>query len=144
LIEGTSSYDNGPGLPNPYIPIYAAAPFFDDLIKNADDLDEGIFYETTSTTVTYEYRLGRGGTYETYHFTVSYDTTNPGVLTYRYYDVGQETGSSSANIGIQGSYDGTTQVAVNFSNQQIGAVVPNSTLVCNTASTPATCILDCA
>jgi hypothetical protein len=144
LITGTSSYDTGPGLPNPYIPIYAAAPFFDDLIKNADNLDEGIFYEITSTTVTYEYRLGRGGTYELYHWTISYDTTVPGILTYRYYDVGQDQGSASANIGIQGSYDGSTQVAVNFSNQQYGAVVTNSTLVCNTASTPAMCIRDCA
>jgi hypothetical protein len=110
----------------------------------ADNLDQGIFYETTATTVTYEYRLGRGGTYETYHFTVSYDSTNPGVFVYRYYEVGQDQGSGSANIGIQGSNDGSTQIAVNFSNQQYGAVVANSTLTCNTATIPATCVLLCA
>jgi hypothetical protein len=124
--------------------LYAAVPFFDDLIKDANNLDEGIFYETTATTVTYEYRLGRGGTYETYHFTVSYDTTNPGVLVYRYYAVGQDQGSATTNIGIQGSTDGSTQLAVNFSNQQVGAVVVNSTLTCDTATTPATCVLLCA
>jgi len=110
----------------------------------ADNLDQGIFYETSSTTVTYEYRLGRGGTYESYHFTVSYDNTNPGVLVYRYYEVGQDQGSASANIGIQGATDGSTQIAVNFSNQRAGAVVVNSTLTCDTATTPATCVLLCA
>ncbi|KAH0141571.1 hypothetical protein KCU67_g14432, partial [Aureobasidium melanogenum] len=143
LVSGTTDYDSSPGLPNPYIPLYAAAPFFDDLFKSGSDLDQGIFYSYTATAVTYEYRLIRAGTTETYHFTVSYDSTNPGVFVYRYYDVGQDQGSASAAIGIQGSYDGSTQVAVQYSNQRLGAVVPNSTLTCDTATTPATCVLSC-
>ncbi|KAG9963800.1 hypothetical protein KCU61_g3343, partial [Aureobasidium melanogenum] len=143
LVSGTTDYDSSPGLPNPYIPLYAAAPFFDDLFKSGSDLDQGIFYNYTATAVTYEYRLIRAGTTETYHFTVGYDSTNPGVFVYRYYDVGQDQGSASAAIGIQGSYDGSTQVAVQYSNQRLGAVVPNSTLTCDTATTPATCVLSC-
>ncbi|KAH0351766.1 hypothetical protein KCU83_g4095, partial [Aureobasidium melanogenum] len=143
LVSGTTDYDSSPGLPNPYIPLYAAAPFFDDLFKSGSDLDQGIFYNYTATAVTYEYRLIRAGTTETYHFTVSYDSTNPGVFVYRYYDIGQDQGSASAAIGIQGSYDGSTQVAVQYSNQRLGAVVANSTLTCDTATTPATCVLSC-
>ncbi|KAG9858513.1 carbohydrate-binding module family 43 protein, partial [Aureobasidium melanogenum] len=143
LVSGTTDYDSTPGLPNPYIPLYAAAPFFDDLFKSGSDLDQGIFYSYTATAVTYEYRLIRAGTTETYHFTVSYDSTNPGVFVYRYYDIGQDQGSASAAIGIQGSYDGSTQVAVQYSNQRLGAVVANSTLTCDTATTPATCVLSC-
>ncbi|KAH0346587.1 hypothetical protein KCU81_g3870, partial [Aureobasidium melanogenum] len=143
LVSGTTDYDSSPGLPNPYIPLYAAAPFFDDLFKTGSDLEQGIFYTYTSTAVTYEYRLIRAGTTETYHFTVSYDSTNPGVFVYRYYDIGQAQGSASAAIGIQGSTDGSTQVAVQFSNQRLGAVVANSTLTCDTATTPATCVLSC-
>ncbi|KAK6005862.1 hypothetical protein QM012_007504 [Aureobasidium pullulans] len=143
LVSGTTDYDSTPGLPNPYIPLYAAAPFFDDLFKSGSDLDQGIFYDYTATAVTYEYRLTRAGTTETYHFTVSYDSTNPGVFIYRYYDVGQDQGSASAAIGIQGSYDGSTQVAVQYSNQRLGAVVANSTLTCDTATTPATCVFSC-
>jgi hypothetical protein len=106
-----------------------------------DNLDQGIFYEYTNTTVTYEYRLGRGGTYETYHFTASYDTTAPGIFIFRYYAVGQDQGSGSANIGIQGlAADGTTPIAVQYSLNQAGAVVVGSTLTCNTAVTPATCV----
>ncbi|KAI5198570.1 hypothetical protein E4T39_06658 [Aureobasidium subglaciale] len=141
LIDSSTTYDNAGGLPNPYIPIYAAAPFFDDLIKFGENNDAGIFYQTTSTSVTYEYRLARAGTYETYHFTVSYDSTKPGIFVYRYYDIGGEQGSSSAAIGIQGSTDGTTRIAVNYAINRSGAVTVGSTLTCNTAVTPATCVL---
>ncbi|KAI5248420.1 hypothetical protein E4T42_05659 [Aureobasidium subglaciale] len=141
LIDSSTTYDNAGGLPNPYIPIYAAAPFFDDLIKFGENNDAGIFYQTTSTSVIYEYRLARAGTYETYHFTVSYDSTQPGIFVYRYYDIGGDQGSGSAAIGIQGSTDGTTRIAVNYAFNRSGAVTVGSTLTCNTAVTPATCVL---
>ncbi|KAI5235488.1 hypothetical protein E4T43_09234 [Aureobasidium subglaciale] len=141
LVDSSTTYDNAGGLPNPYIPIYAAAPFFDDLIKFGENNDAGIFYQTTSTSVIYEYRLARAGTYETYHFTLSYDSTQPGIFVYRYYDIGGDQGSSSAAIGIQGSTDGTTRIAVNYAINRSGAVTVGSTLTCNTAVTPATCVL---
>ncbi|KAI5277000.1 hypothetical protein E4T47_00019 [Aureobasidium subglaciale] len=141
LIDSSTTYDNAGGLPNPYIPIYAAAPFFDDLIKFGENNDAGIFYQTTSTSVIYEYRLARAGTYETYHFTLSYDSTQPGIFVYCYYDIGGDQGSSSAAIGIQGSTDGTTRIAVNYAINRSGAVTVGSTLTCNTAVTPATCVL---
>ncbi|THW37138.1 hypothetical protein D6D21_08400 [Aureobasidium pullulans] len=141
LDQGSIIYNNAPGLPNQFLPPNTAAPFFDDLIKNGDNLDMGIFFQTTATTVTYEYRLARGGTYENYHFTLSYDSTKPGVFVYRYYEIGGDQGSGSANIGIQGlAADGKTATAVNFALNKLGAVVVGSTLTCDTSVTPANCV----
>ncbi|THX21883.1 hypothetical protein D6D12_09669, partial [Aureobasidium pullulans] len=141
LDQGSIIYNNAPGLPNQFLPPNTAAPFFDDLIKNGDNLDMGIFFQTTATTVTYEYRLARGGTYENYHFTLSYDSTKPGVFVYRYYEIGGDQGSGSANIGIQGlAADGRTATAVNFALNKLGAVVVGSTLTCDTSVTPANCV----
>lgn len=107
LESGSSQYSNQP-FPASNIPANAVAPFFDDLYLVGDSKPQtGIFYEISDTAVTYEYYLNRGGnngvvdTSEVFHFTVAYDSTQPGIFTYTYYEMGDN--GQYAAVGMQGS-----------------------------------------
>lgn len=122
------------------MPRFTAFPFFDDLIVEENNLDQGIFYQITGTSVTYEYRMGRSGTAEIYHFTVTYDSAVPGAFVYKYFEVGGSQGAADADIGIQGLAADGTQTGVQYAHHQQDAVVVGSTLTCTTLDTAA-CVL---
>lgn len=111
------------------------------------------------TGVTYEYVLSRAGSpTETYHFTVGYDSTVPGVFTYTYYAVGQGDDGEFASVGIQGStfasfehdrYADTdaclvtssgSQSAVQYSFQSAD-ITPGLIVSCNTVSGQCTTVI---
>lgn len=84
------------------IPPYTACPYWDDLFLTANT-NQGIWYQidSTSTTVTIEYILGRAtSSTDLYQFQVVYSTLTPGVWVFKYYVVGNY--GASASVGVQG------------------------------------------
>lgn len=106
ILSGSSQYQ-AMALPDAHIPNHTVAPFFDDLYLVADsNPQQGIFYQYNSalSNFTFEYYLGRNGTNQTYHFTVDYSFSTPGVFVYTYYQTGGAGDYGTyASVGTQGS-----------------------------------------
>lgn len=102
LFEGSQQYQAAT-LPDPNIPYFTIAPFFDDLESFGNTtLTQGIFYQTTATSVTYEYYVGRPENAAAItHFTVAYSDLSPGIFTYTYYQTSGNNGAY-ATVGMQG------------------------------------------
>ncbi|KAF2481522.1 hypothetical protein BDY17DRAFT_189902 [Neohortaea acidophila] len=111
ILSGSSQY-SVQKFPANNIPNNTVAPFFDDMyLRGNSTPQDGIFYEIPASgdSVTYEYYLNRGTTQgtvnasETFHFTVSYNITTPGVFLYTYYQTGGASDSGIyAAVGMQG------------------------------------------
>ena len=105
-IQYGSSQYQAETLPDENIPNNTVCPFFDDLyLYGTSSPQQGIFYQfnTANTAVTYEYYLARAGTAgQIYHFTVFYDSTQPGIFTITYYSTGINDNGEYASVGIQG------------------------------------------
>ena len=107
IIEGSSQYEAIP-FPADNLPNNTVAPLFDDLYLYGDaSPKQGIWYQVNSaqTSVEFEYYLQRAGNDgPPYHFTISYDSSSPGVFTYTYYSVGPSSDDGVyAAVGMQGS-----------------------------------------
>lgn len=107
ILQGSSQYQ-AMQLPASNIPNNTVAPFFDDLyLYGTSGPQEGIFYQYNSaqTAITYEFYLSRAGqqNMEVFHFTVKYDSTQPGIFVYTYYSVGGANDDGLyAAVGTQG------------------------------------------
>jgi len=106
ILNGSSQYQ-AMRLPTANIPNNTVAPLFEDLCNNGSAYPpQGIFYQfnAANTSVTYEYYESRPGAQDQiYHFTVVYDSTQPGVFKYTYYAVGGiADGGLNAAVGMQG------------------------------------------
>ena len=107
IFSGSSQYQiyqAGP-LPNTHIPNNTVLPYGSDLyLYGSSYPPQGIFYQTGLTNVTLEYYLGRYQSNGTYHFTVAYDLTKPGIFVYTYYTVGGSSDNGALGVvGTQGS-----------------------------------------
>lgn len=146
------------------MPTVALQPWFDDLYiyptrrSDADSVTtgsspvyEGIYYAYTGTAINITWIESRISTYESYIFSVVYDSASPGVVCYYYYVTGgMGSGSTygsggmyndgvTAGIGAQG-YDSVNSAydAVQFSFMQ-ASVQPGMEVECYTEGTP-TCV----
>lgn len=81
--------------------------FFDDTVVNAGQ-SQGIFYEVDKgNQVTFEYYLSHfQAAAKYYHYLASYNTNQPGVLTYTYYQISDS--GNSATVGAQFGTDSST------------------------------------
>ncbi|QIX00741.1 hypothetical protein AMS68_006258 [Peltaster fructicola] len=103
MSNGSSQYQANP-LPFSGIPNTTVCPLFDDLyLRGNASPTQGIFYQISSTGVTYEYYIGTvNSTTAIAHFTVGYSTTTPGVFTYTYYNIENGGNGATSVIGSQG------------------------------------------
>lgn len=107
LGYGSSQYAASE-LPVDYLPNNTVAVFLDDLyLYRAVEPEQGIFYQFNGdqTAITYEYYLALAGEpSHAYHFTVAYDSAQPGVFTYEYFQTGGAADNGMyAAVGSQGS-----------------------------------------
>jgi hypothetical protein len=107
LLRGSSQYEPSQ-FPVPYLPNNTVAPFFDDLfLLGGASPQQGIWYQlnTAQTKITYEWYISRSGnTNYPFHFTVAYDSAQPGIFVFSYYATGgpSDNGATCA-VGMQGS-----------------------------------------
>lgn len=107
LYTGSWFYNNAP-LPRSYpIPNYCMFPLWDDtyLYKGAP---QGIYYEVTGggqgTRISFEFYLSHyHSSTQYYHYLVDYDSANPGVYVFKYFQVLDE--GISATVGMQDCKD---------------------------------------
>lgn len=113
LDKGTNEFSNqclpskGPNNAQPAyaVPPYSAFPFWDDTYVYIRQ-PQGIYYQYGSTPdgtiseVTFEYYLSHWyNNTQYYHYTVFYNSLNPGVFQFKYYQVSDN--GFSATVGVQ-------------------------------------------
>ena len=89
-------------MPSNFLPTFAAAPFWDDLVIK-ENTDQGVWYHVSGSNLTIEWIAQRQDLTVTDYvqFQLMYSALNPGVVVYRYFITGNGMGSS-ASIGVQG------------------------------------------
>lgn len=144
------------------MPTVAIQPWFDDLYiypnrrsdassvgSGSSPIYEGVYYAYAGTAINITWIESRISTYESYIFSVVYDSASPGIVCFYYYSTGG-TGSGAiygsgeeynngvtAGIGAQG-FDsaGNAYDAVQYSFMQ-ASVQPGFEIECFTENTPA-------
>ncbi|PSK53990.1 Chitin deacetylase [Elsinoe australis] len=170
LLEGTTSYDVST-LPDGELPPTSLLPFYDDLYiylsrtsdttsENPDattGLAQGIYYTLSPslapTNLNVTWVLSRGGTYELYVFSVLYDASAPGKVTYEYRVTGgrgsgatagggqgdeSSNDGATAGVGVQGENEDGDLVHVQWEYLE-GGVGPGFSLSCDTSVFPGSC-----
>ncbi|KAK1990022.1 hypothetical protein LX36DRAFT_754401 [Colletotrichum falcatum] len=130
LFTPTTAYQNKP-LPDLTIPAVSVLTFFDDL-QLFPNTNQIVAYQIFGSgegnrTVTFEWNTaGYQFPDQFYHFTATFQESQPGVVVYRYYSTADE--GSSATVGAQNVPAGEPQRFVQYSFNTIGAV-PDKTFV---------------
>ncbi|KAH0432026.1 peptidase s8 and s53 subtilisin kexin sedolisin [Colletotrichum camelliae] len=128
LYEGSGTYGNQP-LPSSNIPPVSILPFWDDLFISPPSqvVQYQIFGSNAgSRNVTFEWVAEHfGESNQFYHFTVTFEEAQPGIVTYRYYTTSDKGGS--ATVGVQNLRDGNN-FSVQVGYNTLGSV-PDRTFI---------------
>lgn len=106
MNQGSAQFDVT-SLPTDSIPPATALVYWDDLLLTGGKSSEGIWYYANNTTLIVEWRARQSFDVEDTmiaHFTLTYNTTNPGIVVYHYYELFE--GGDNASIGVQGAISG--------------------------------------